>query len=77
VAYGRGELLHPGGGGADHIALGFAAIDVPAIDQGVTRLAAALREQLPPHGRAGRTRPATPRATGTRGRARRIADGAR
>jgi len=76
VAYGRGELLYPGGGGADHIALGFTALDAPAIDAGITRLAAALREQLPSRA-AGSTRPAAAGSSRARRRAPRRMDGAR
>src|SRR4029453_6455552 len=77
IAYGRGEFLYPGGGGADHIALGFTALDVPAIDAGITRRAPALREQLPSRAVAVRTRPATPRALDARRRSPRRGDGPR
>jgi DNA-binding transcriptional MocR family regulator len=77
VAYARGELFHLAGGGADHLALAFAALDAPAIDAGVTRLAAALREQLAARGKLGRAPCASTRADGTRRPARRMVDGAR
>jgi len=43
VAYTGGEVFHVDGGGADHLALAFTALDVAAIDDGVARLAAAVR----------------------------------
>ena len=76
VAYARGELFHADGGGADHLALSFAALDAGAIAAGVARLAAVVRAaegtrraRRRPHRPPARAR--TPRRAGTEGDARR------
>ncbi len=74
VAYARGELFHGAGGGADHLALSFSALDAPAIAAGVAQLAAALREQLARRTR-GRPRPASARVSRTGRAAGRSIDG--
>ncbi len=44
VAYSRGDVFRRDGRGADHIVLSFAALDVKAIDEGIARLGAVMRE---------------------------------
>jgi GntR family transcriptional regulator/MocR family aminotransferase len=62
VAYGRGEAFHCDGRGADRLVLSFAALDPPAIDEGIRRLAAAARESIPTSRPSGGRRSATDRA---------------
>jgi GntR family transcriptional regulator/MocR family aminotransferase len=70
VAYTRGEVFHADGRGAGHLALSFAALEPEAIDEGVTRLGAAMRQQSvwPGARAAGRRSTARRRTTARRGR---------
>jgi DNA-binding transcriptional MocR family regulator len=46
VAYGRGELFHHDGRGADRLALSFAALAPDAIGEGIARLGTVVRESM-------------------------------
>ena len=46
VAYGRGELFHHDGRGADHLVLSFAALAPDAIGEGIARLGTVMREAM-------------------------------
>jgi DNA-binding transcriptional MocR family regulator len=79
VAYGRGELFYFDERGAESLALSFASLDAGAIAEGVTRLAAAIREVAVKQRRASGRRVAdTPagRAAARTPRGRRTVDAA-